>query len=173
MAKKNLNVEIAELIASGEAVAAADNKFLDKDGNPIKVRQMESTYDPLEKDDVLTIPTDYKVLMVKFDDADDAPAYPCIYCEVKSADGSERNFRFFPNSLCKSITPIVNGLRQARVKTKGTASELYRSVATVDEGLALLKGKSIRVADATLHTIKDYRTKQERTTHIYTYDLVA
>lgn len=173
MAKKNLAIEIAEAISAGTAVAQPDNKFLDKDGNPLKVRQMESTYDPLEKGDIITIPTDYKVLLVKFSDDTDAPAYPCIYCEVRSLDGSERNFRFFPNSLCKSITPIVDGKRQARVKTRGTATDLYRGVLTVDEGLALLKGKSIRVSDAAVHTIKDYSTKELRDTHIYTYDLVA
>lgn len=171
MAKKNLATEIAEAIAAG-AVLQADNRFLDANGQPLKVRSMESTYDPLEVGDVITIPTDYKVLMVTFSDADDAKAYPCIYCEVRSADGSERNFRFFPNSLCKSITPIVDGKRQAKVKTTGTATDLYRTVDTVDEALALLKGKSIRVAGAAIHTIKDFTTKELRDTHIYVYDLV-
>ncbi len=171
MAKKNLATEIADAIVAG-AVAQPDNKFLDADGNPVKVRSMESTYDPLEVGDVLTIPTEYKVLLVKFSE-DAEQSYPCIYCEVKSADGSERNFRFFPNSLCKSITPIVDGKRQAKVKTTGTATDLYRTVATVDEGLALLKGKSINVSHAEVHTVKDYTTKELRDTHIYTYDLVV
>ena len=63
MAKKNLATEIAEAIAAG-AVAQPDNKFVDANGQPIKVRSMESTYDPLEVGHVLTIPTDYKVLLV-------------------------------------------------------------------------------------------------------------
>ena len=153
MAKKNLATEIAEAIAAG-AVAQPDNKFVDANGQPIKVRSMESTYDPLEVGDVLTIPTDY------------------IYCTVKSADGSERNFRFFPNSLCKSITPIVDGKRGAKVKTSGTATDLYRTVDTVDEALALLKGKSIKVTAASVHTVRDYTTRELRDTHIYQYDLV-
>lgn len=169
MAKKNLAIEIAEALASG-AVAQADNKFLDGNGQPLKVRSMESTYDPLEVGDIISIPTDYKVLLVKFSD-DAEQAYPCIYCEVKSADGSERNFRFFPNSLCKSITPIVDGKRQAKVKTTGTATDLYRTVDTVDEAIALLKGKSIKVTSAEVHTVKDYTTKELRDTHIYQYDL--
>lgn len=170
MAKKTLPAEIAEAIAAG-AVPQANNKFVDADGNPIKVRSMESTYDPLEVGDVLTIPTDYKVLLVKFSE-DAERSYPCIYCTVKSTDGSERNFRFFPNSLCKSITPIVDGKRQAKVKTTGTATDLYRTVDTVDEGLALLKGKSIKVTSAEIHTVKDYTTKELRDTHIYQYDLM-
>lgn len=171
MAKKNLATEIAEAIAAG-AVAQPDNKFLDANGQPIKVRSMESTYDPLEVGDVISIPTDYKVLLVKFDENAEQ-SYPCIYCTVKSTDGSERNFRFFPNSLCKSITPIVDGKRAAKVKTRGTATDLYRTVDTVDEALALLKGKSIKVASAEVHTVRDYTTRELRDTHIYQYDLVA
>lgn len=169
--KKNLATEIAEAIAAG-AIAQPDNKFVDKDGNPIKVRSMESTYDPLQVGDVLTIPQDYKVLLVKFSDDADAQAYPCIYCPLKEADGSERNFRFFPNSLVKTIIPIVEGKRQAKVKTTGTATDLYYGVATVDEGLALLRGKSIKVTAASVHTVRDYTTKELRDTHIYQYDLV-
>ena len=44
MAKKNLATEIAEAIAAG-AVAQPDNKFVDANGQPIKVRSMESTYE--------------------------------------------------------------------------------------------------------------------------------
>ena len=170
MAKKNRATVIAEAIDAG-AIVQPDNKFVNADGQPIKVRSMESTYDPLEVGDVLTIPTDYKVLLVKFSD-DAEQSYPCIYCTVKSADGSERNFRFFPNSLCKSITPIVDGKRGAKVKTSGTATALYRTVDTVDEALALLKGKSIKVTAASVHTVRDYTTRELRDTHIYQYDLV-
>lgn len=172
MAKKTIANEIAAAIQAG-ATVVADNKFTNPDGTPLKVRSMESTYDPLEVGDVLTIPTDYTVLAVKFSDAEDAKAYPCIYVEVKSADGSERNFRFFPNSLCKSVTPIVEGKRGPKVKTKGTASELYRTVENVDDGLALLKGKRIRVSSAEIITVRDFNTQELRDTHIYTYDLEA
>ena len=172
MAKLTIAQEIAAAITAG-AVAQPDNKFLDKDGNPLKVRSMESTYDPLQVGDLLTIPTDFTVLLVKFSDAADAQAYPCIYCTVKSTDGSERNFRFFPNSLVKTIIPIVDGKRGAKVKTKGTATDLYHSFTTVDEAIAALKGKTIRVASEEVHTVRDYQTKELRDTHIYTYDLVA
>ena len=169
--KKSLATEIAEAITAG-AVAQPDNKFVDKDGNPIKVRSMESIYDPLQVGDVLTIPQDYTVLLVKFSDDADAQAYPCIYCPLKEADGTERNFRFFPNSLVKTVIPIVDGKRQAKVKTTGTATDLYYGTATVDEGLALLRGKSIKVTAVSVHTVRDYATKELRDTHIYQYDLV-
>ena len=111
--------------------------------------------------------------MVKFNDTADAQAYPCIFITVKSSDGSERNHRFFPNSLVKTIIPIVDGKRQAKVKTKGTATDLYHSFQTVDEALEALKGKTIKVSSEEVHTVRDYQTKELRDTHIYTYDLVA
>lgn len=170
MAKKNLAATIAEALANG-AVAQAENKFINDKGEPIKVRQMESDYDPLEEGDILHIPENYQVLLVKFNE-DDEVSHPCIFIDVTRADGSPRILRWFPNSLCKSINPIVDGKRQARVKTTGTATDLYRTVDTVDEGLALLKGKRIKVVKSTVYTHKTRFTNGEQDTHIYQYDLV-
>lgn len=171
MAKKNLAVTIAEALANG-AVAQAENKFINSKGEPIKVRQMESDYDPLEVGDVLHIPENYQVILVKFHE-DDEESHPCIFVDCTRSDGSSRILRWFPNSLCKSINPIVDGKRQARVKTTGTATDLYRTVDTVDEGLALLKGKDIKVTASTVYTHKTRFTNGEQDTHIYQYDLVT
>lgn len=170
MAKKNLAGAIAEALANG-AVAQAENKFLNAKGEPVRVRQMESDYDPLEEGDVLHIPENYQVLMVKFNETDEE-ARPCIFIDVTRADGSPRVMRWFPNSLCKSIFPIVDGKRQARVKTTGTATALYSTVDTVDEGLALLKGRDIKVTASAVYTHKTRFTNGEQDTHIYQYDLV-
>lgn len=170
MAKVTIAAEISNALAAG-AILVDSNKFLDKDGNPLKTRNMESTYDPLEVGDTFTIPQDYQVLAIKFNENDDDETpHPFIFVEVHSADGSSRNMRFFPNSLHKFINPVVNGVRQAKVKTTGTACDLYGTKDTIDESLALLKGKTIKVTAAEIYRILT-RDKVERDTHIYQYDL--
>jgi hypothetical protein len=171
MAKLSISDEIAALIKAGD-VLVSNNKFEDENGEALLIRSMESTSDPLEVGDIISVPTDYKVLKTKFSDDADAKAYPYIITEVKSVDGSERNFRFFPNSLCKTVWPIVNNVRQAKVKTSGTASDLYRTKTTIDEGLALLRGRQIKVADVQSYEAKEYGLQTTKTKHIYQYDLV-
>lgn len=170
MAKRTVESEMNNALANG-AKLAQDNKFVTADGKPMQIRQMDSDYDPLEEGDTLHIPADYKVVEVKFEENDET-SHPCIFIEVTRADGTDRILRWFPNSLCKSINPIVDGKRQARVKTTGSATDLFRSVDTVDEGLALLKGKDIKVAKATVYTHQTRYTNGPRDTHIYQYDLV-
>lgn len=166
MAKKNVAVEIEELVNAGEATIVADNKFTDANGAPVRVRSMESLNDPLEVGDEITIPTDYKVIAVKVGEG----TYPCTIAEVKSLDGSERNMRFFPNSLAKNITPIDDqGKRMAKVKTTGEVAQWYQAQETVDKAMDGLKGKTIVVKAATPYTIKNYQTKQNQNTRIYEY----
>lgn len=170
MAKKSIEAEVQEMIAGG-AVVVADNKFTSTDGSPLKVRNMESTNDPLEVGDEITIPADYKVLMVKFTDAEDAPAYPCTVASVKSTDGSERNMRFFPNSLAKNINPVdAEGRRMGKVKTAGTVAKWYSTLELVDDAMKELAGKTIVVTAATNYSYRDYTTKEIRQTNIYQYD---
>lgn len=167
MAKKNVAVEIQDLVAAGEAIVVADNKFTDANGNPVKVRNMESTNDPLEIGDEITIPADYQVISVKIGEG----SYPCTMAEVKAADGSERNMRFFPNSLAKNITPIdAEGRRMPKVKTTGTVATWYAGQDTVDNAMKELAGKTIKVVGKETYTIKDYTTKENRTTSVYSYD---
>ena len=169
MAKKLINDEIAAAIAAG---AVKQDAFLAADGSPLKVRPMDSPYDPLEVGDVLRIPTDFQVLGVKFDpnDENEKPK-SCIIVECDCADGSQRNWRFFPNSLCKTVVPYVDGHNLARVKSSGTAVDLYTSVDDVNVAMSLLKGKSIKIAAATIYPRKDWRTGEVKDTHIYQYDL--
>lgn len=170
MAKKNIATEIQELVAAGEATVVADNKFVGSDGAPAKVRSMESTNDPLEVGDEITIPEDYQVIAVKIGEGN----YPCVMAEVKSADGSERNMRFFPNSLAKNITPVDGeGRRMPKVKTTGTVASWYAGQDTVDNAMQGLKGKTLVVKGKTVHSYRDYNTKEIRQTGIYQYDWKA
>ena len=170
MAKKNIATEIQEMVAAGDATVVADNKFSGADGAPLKVRNMESTNDPLEVGDEITIPTDYKVIAVKIGEG----SYPCTVAEVKSADGSERNMRFFPNSLAKNITPIdAEGRRMPKVKTTGAVASWYSQKDTVDEAMKELAGKTLVVAAKTVYSVRDYNTKEIRQTGIYQYEWKA
>ena len=170
MAKKNIATEILEMIAAGDATVVAGNKFSGADGAPLKVRSMESTNDPLEVGDEITIPTDYKVIAVKIGEG----SYPCTVAEVKGADGSERNMRFFPNSLAKNITPIdAEGRRMPKVKTTGAVASWYSQKDTVDEAMKELAGKTLVVAAKTVYSVRDYNTKEIRQTGIYQYEWKA
>ena len=170
MAKKNIATEIQEMVAAGDATVVADNKFSGADGAPLRVRSMESTNDPLEVGDEITIPTDYKVIAVKIGEG----SYPCTVAEVKGADGSERNMRFFPNSLAKNITPIdAEGRRMPKVKTTGAVASWYSQKDTVDEAMKELAGKTLVVAAKTVYSIRDYNTKEIRQTGIYQYEWKA
>lgn len=170
MAKKNIATEIQEMVAAGDATIVADNKFSGADGAPLKVRNMESTNDPLEVGDEITIPADYKVIAVKIGEG----LYPCTIAEVKSADGSERNMRFFPNSLAKNITPIdAEGRRMPKVKTAGAVASWFSQKDTVDEAMKELAGKTFVVAAKTVYSVRDYNTKEIRQTGIYQYEWKA
>lgn len=170
--KKTISEEIAVLLTQG-ATIVADNKFTDKDGNPLKVRQMESLGDPLAIGDTFTVPTQFTTISINIGNGENARPVSFILIEVKSLDGSERNYRLFPNSFAKSVVSIVNGERGPRVKTGGTASELFRQFTEVDEAMNALKGKTIKVSACETVQYHDYNSGELRTTHIYVYDLVS
>lgn len=166
MAKFNLQAVIDAAIAAGDVTVSNEAKFLNADGTPLKVRSMEGTSDPLEVGDTFTVPADYKVCLVEIG----GTPRPFVHVTVKSKDGSERAFRLFPNSLCKTVTPIVDGVRQAKAKTSGTATKAYAATDTVDEGLQVLVGKPIQVTDYTTYAYQDWTTHEVKQTRIYQYD---
>ena len=166
--KKTIAVEVAEAIANGSE-RVVDGSFKNSNGEPIRVRSMESSYDPLEVGDRFTVPTTPEVLKMSINGSEEK--YPYFFVEVVSSDGSTRNYRFFPNSLVKSVVPIIDGKRGPRVKTRGTATDLFNSKDTVDEALALLKGRTIVVASCNIVTVRDFNSKELRDTHIYEYNL--
>lgn len=166
MAKVSVSAEIESLVKAGDIVVE-NNKFLDADGNALRVRSMESTNDPLEVGDEITIPTDYKVLQTKIND--NAAYY--VVAEVHSADGSERNMRFFPNSLAKVAYPVdANGKRLAKVKTTGNVAEWFSGMKTLDEAMNGLKGKTFVVTSKDGYTCKEYQKETTHNVNVYGYN---
>lgn len=165
--KKNIATEIQEMVAAGDATVVADNKFTDANGNPAKVRNMDSINDPLEIGDQITIPADFKVLSVKIGEG----SFPCTMAEVKSLDGGERNMRFFPNSLAKIVLPVdEQGKRMPKVKTTGTVANWYAGQDTIDAAMAGLAGKTIKVVGKETYSYRDYNTKEIRQTSVFSYE---
>ena len=168
MAKRNLKDAITEAIASG---AIQSESFKDSKGEPLRVRQMDSDWDPLTEGDIIFVPENSPILGVKFGNNEDE-LHLYVTVEVKSVDGTERNFRLFPNYLARTLYPWQDGKRLAKVRTTGTATDLYVSKDTIDEAFELLRGKSIRVSRATLYTIKDRYTNEFKDRYIYQFDLI-
>ena len=164
--KKTIAAEIEEMVAAG-AQKVVDNKFTDANGNALKVRNMDLSNDPLEIGDEITIPADYQVIKVDIN----GNMYPCLIAEVKSADGGERNMRFFPNSLAKTVYPLTaEGTRGPKVKTTGDVARWYAGFESVDEALKEIAGKKvIKVTGKTGYKYRDYTTKEERSTNVYEY----
>lgn len=176
MAKVNLEKEIAAMLEDEKSFISAveDNQFRNSNGEELKVRTMDNDYDRLEVGDIIEIPNNFKVFERPFgrDANASSPKYPFALCKLIKKDGSEQRFQFFPNSLCKTITPIKDGKRQPRIKTTGTATEAYAKFATVNEALDSLKGKKILIADETVYTIIRYGATTPTQTSIFKYDLV-
>lgn len=161
--------EMLDLIRAGQATEVADNKF----GK--RVRNVDQ--DPMDVNDEFTIPADYKVLEAPIVAGGDPVKF--ILLELKnSVTGITRNFRFFPNMLAKVVYPIVNGKRDGKVKTAGTAALEYQKFADqgeegMDNAVKALVGRKIRITAKTGYTVTEYGTTNEVPTNIYTYDFAA
>lgn len=157
--------EAQDLVKAGLATRAANNKF----GK--RVRNIDQ--DPMDIGDVFTIPADYEVLEQSINDSDPVPF---ILVPIKNKNtGVERNFRFFPNMLAKAIYPIVNGRREAKVKTVGSAALEYQKFADqgdegMDNAVKALVGRPIEITAKTQYIVQEYGTTNEVPTNIFTYD---
>lgn len=169
-----MKIELAQSIldeinnSKGAVIAAEGNKF----NTP--VRNMDAG-DPLSVGDVITIPTNYKVLQTKLNPQDpNARLVSFIMVEVKNDDTkTERNMRFFPNQLAKVVFPVdADGKRLPKVKTTGTATKEYTSHATIDEAMEALKGKQIKVTKDDVYQTLRFGDNAIVNTHVYNYDLV-
>ena len=114
--------EALDLLKAGLATKAKDNKF----GK--RVRNVDQ--DPMDVGDTFTIPADYEVLEASINGGDPTPFI--LVPLVNEVTGITRNFRFFPNMLAKVVYPIVNGKRDGKVKTTGSAALEYQRFA--DQG---------------------------------------
>lgn len=157
--------EALDLIKSGLATKAANNLF----GK--RVRNVDQ--DPMDVNDEFTIPADYEVLLTSINGSDPTPFI--LIPLSNPVTGITRNFRFFPNMLAKTIYPIVNGKREAKVKTVGSAALEYQKFADqgdegMDNAVKALVGRKIRITAKTPYTVLEYGTTNEVPTNIYTYD---
>lgn len=162
---RNAKDEALDLIKSGLATKAANNLF----GK--RVRNVDQ--DPMDVNDEFTIPADYEVLLTSINGSDPTPFI--LIPLSNPVTGIIRNFRFFPNMLAKTIYPIVNGKREAKVKTVGTAALEYQKFADqgdegMDNAVKALVGRKIRITAKTPYTVLEYGTTNEVPTNIYTYD---
>lgn len=157
--------EAQDLVKSGLATRASGNKF----GR--RVRNVDQ--DPMDVGDVFTIPADFEVLEQSINGSN---SVPFILVPIKNKNtGVERNFRFFPNMLAKTIYPIVNGRRDGKVKTVGTAALEYQKFADqgdegMDNAVKALVGRPIEITAKVQYTVQEYGTTNEVPTNIYTYD---
>lgn len=159
--------EALDLVKAGLATRASGNKF------NRRVRNVDQ--DPMDIGDIFTVPSDYEVLEMSINGSDPTPF---ILIPIKNKNtGVERNFRFFPNMLAKTVYPIVNGRRDGKVKTVGTAALEYQKFADqgedgMDNAVRALVGKPIEITAKVSYTVQEYGTTNEVPTNIFTYDFV-
>lgn len=161
--------ELQDLINSGSVTKVNDNKF----GS--RVRNVDQ--DPMDVNDEFVIPQDYTVVQAPITTGGDPVKFiliPLTNCKT----GITRNFRFFPNMLAKVVYPIVNGKREGKIKTSGTAAKAYQQFADqgdegMDNAVKALVGKKIRVTNKQTYLTTEYGSTKEVNTNIYTYDFVA
>lgn len=166
---RELNAEITDLIASGQVTEVPGNKF----GK--RVRNVNQ--DPLDVGDQFVIPADYRVVQAPLTQGGDP--VPFIMVTIKNKiTGVTRNARFFPNQLAKVLYPIVNGTRQAKVKTKGSAALHYQKFAdmvsddAMDKAIESMVGRPIEITAKTPYTTTEYGSTKEVQTSLYEYTWV-
>lgn len=168
-----INEEIQDLLQGGQVTERLGNKW----GKA--VRNVDQ--DPLDVNDEFSIPETYKILETALSPGGDPQAFILIPVR-NTVTGVERNMRFFPNQLAKVVYPIVNGKRDGKVKTQGTAAQLYQTFAVngndgMDLAMAALSqecknGKKIRVTAKQTYRTTAYQSSQEVDTNVFTYDFV-
>lgn len=168
MAKKTIASEIAEALASGKVTKVENNQFLNADGKALQVRSMESTNDPLQVGDEVTIPADYQVLSA---DINGNPA-SFIFAEVKEPNGAERNMRLYPNSFAKvafAIDPETKNFI-GKYKTTGSVAEWYAKFTDVNEAFKEAAGKTFVVAKKDTYLMHNRFTEKDEKRSIFEYN---
>lgn len=163
---RNPKEEAQDLIKAGLASKSVGNKF----GK--RVRNVDQ--DPMDVNDEFTIPADYEVLEAPITAGGDPVKFILIPI-TNAVTGITRNFRFFPNMLAKVIYPIVNGKRDGKVKTAGTAALEYQKFADqgdegMDNAVQALVGRKIRITAKTQYDVTEFGTTNVVPTNIFTYD---
>lgn len=120
----------------------------------------------LEKGDEFKIPESFDVYEQKIGDNS------VQYILVELTNGNAKPF--YPTTFTKSRTVYnEDGTSTGtRVHTKGTAADLFRTKGSIQEGMEVLKGKTVKVTD--LETVRTLRfgTTSLMNAQIPTIDLV-
>lgn len=120
----------------------------------------------LEEGDQFTIPETFEVMEQKIGDN------KVQYIFVELANGNAKPF--YPTTFTKSRTVYNEDGENTgvRVYTKGTAADLFRTVGGIQEGMDLLRGKTLKVTKIEGVRTMRYGTDSLMTAQIPTIDLV-
>ena len=170
---RTVDQEINDLLQSGQVTEVADNKF----GKA--VRHVDQ--DPLDVGDQFEIKAGFKILQAAIVKGGDPQKFILVPVTNKNTQVT-RNIRIFPNQFAKILYPIVNGKRQAKVKTVGSAAEMYQKFADSglegqDLAMAALaqkcaEGFVIEVTAKTPYRVLKYQSTEETDGSLFTYDFV-
>lgn len=170
---RTVDQEINDLLQSGQVTEVADNKF----GKA--VRNVDQ--DPLDVGDQFEIKAGFKILQAAIVKGGDPQKFILVPVTNKNTKVT-RNIRIFPNQFAKILYPIVNGKRQAKVKTVGSAAEMYQKFADSgiegqDLAMAALaqkcaEGFVIEVTAKTPYRVLKYQSTEETDGSLLTYDFV-
>lgn len=167
----HLEFEIERAAANGDVIATEIGSFSGAQ------RSLENL--GLEVGDTWTFPKDgYKVCLTKVGNTENIE-----YIWINLENGSAK--KFFPSTFTKSRglfeedekgrpAPLLgkDGM-QVRMKTEGSAAELFRTEATVDEGMNKLRGKKVTVTKVTNGKILNFNDpNRTQNTQFYTIELV-
>lgn len=116
-----------------------------------------------EVDDIFTIPTQFQVFESEIGGVKNQFIFVTNqYGEVK---------RFYPSQLSRRVRAYnYDGTLDQLVIADGSASRLYKTYRTVQDGMEALKGKTIRVSAVTKVFTLCWECAQHKT--VYTFDLV-
>lgn len=166
MARKTIFNEYSEAISIG-AVPVSNNKFLNADGTPMRIRSMELFDNYLEKGAEITIPKDYRVFSINENNINTL----FIFVEIKYSDGTKYHRKFVPNSLAKIVFPLDEmGHRLSKIKTLGSVATWYAEQETVENAMMYLAGKTICVCNREVYSVRNRFTSEICNTCIYTYE---
>ena len=150
-----LDVEIARI--AGMPGAVKSDAFSEK-----AIRGAVNTF---ERGDVFTLPKDFtgKVLALPITGSDNKPEF--LMVEVTAVNGDKSVKRLYPSTFAKSLAVVdaETGKRVGSAKAEGQPCLDYTSKLNQAEGMDLLKGKTIKVAEVRNEYVHVFNGKPEET----------
>lgn len=146
------------------------------------VRNLDQTF--LQEGDVVTFPDVYNESNSFSMPIGENGRTEYVLCAVKHKDGSEGVVQFYPSTFTKQRTvyqdtkpgellkPVMEGGSQKRVRTLGTAADLFRNETSINEAMLKLAGNQVKVDKINMIKTKRYGQNELQETSIYTLNLV-